>query len=153
MTLARLLAATLLLSSLPALAQDQTQDQTKDANQRIGNQWKAPATSSDPWQLLSSEPAEPGFVVSALDPSRLDQYRYDQLKADGRSAKSPFDISVSARKPRQDSDITCLKIRSYVVARDDRNSDSTHMVSYSTCQPAERYGLKTTDLRIQTGGR
>ena len=39
------------------------------------------------------------------------------------------------------------KIRSYVVARDSKDSDSTHPVSYSTCQPAKRYGLKTTDIQ------
>lgn len=37
----------------------------------------------------------------------------------------------------------CLKIRSYLMARDRKNSDSTHLVGYSTCQPASRYRLKT----------
>ena len=42
---------------------------------------------------------------------------------------------------------TCLKIRSYVVARDSKDSDSTHPVRYSTCQPSTRYRLKTTEMR------
>lgn len=43
-------------------------------------------------------------------------------------------------------DFVCLKIRSYVVARDSKDSDSVHPVKYSTCQPASRYQLKTTEL-------
>src|SRR5579864_3552254 len=45
------------------------------------------------------------------------------------------------------NDFVCLKIRSYVVARDSKDSDSVHPVKYSTCQPASRYQLKTTELK------
>jgi hypothetical protein len=41
-------------------------------------------------------------------------------------------------------DNTCLKIRSYQVARDSKDSDSTHLVGYSTCLPASLYQLRTT---------
>ena len=44
-------------------------------------------------------------------------------------------------------EVTCLKIRSYVVARDSKNSESTHLVHYSTCQPASRYRVKTIQLQ------
>jgi hypothetical protein len=47
------------------------------------------------------------------------------------------------------SDNTCYAIRSYVVARDDKDSDSTHLVHYSTCQPASRYRLRTTQIEVQ----
>jgi hypothetical protein len=40
---------------------------------------------------------------------------------------------------------TCYYIRSYLMARDSKDSDSTHLVGTSTCQPALQYGLKTTD--------
>jgi hypothetical protein len=43
------------------------------------------------------------------------------------------------------ADATCFTIRSYVVARDSKNSDSTHPVGYSTCHPARRYGLKKVE--------
>jgi hypothetical protein len=36
----------------------------------------------------------------------------------------------------------CYAIRSYVVARDSKDSDSVHPVSSTTCVPAKRYGLK-----------
>jgi hypothetical protein len=42
----------------------------------------------------------------------------------------------------------CLKMRSYVVARDSKDSDSVHLVKYSTCQPASRYQVKTADIDI-----
>jgi hypothetical protein len=42
---------------------------------------------------------------------------------------------------------TCYSIRSYLMARDSKDSDSTHLVSTSTCQPAQHYALKTTDLK------
>lgn len=43
-------------------------------------------------------------------------------------------------------DSTCYTMRSYVVARDNRQSDSTHFVRYSTCQPASKYRLKTAEI-------
>lgn len=42
------------------------------------------------------------------------------------------------------ADSVCLKIRSYVMKRDGKNSDSTHLVGYSTCQPAKKFQLRTT---------
>lgn len=36
----------------------------------------------------------------------------------------------------------CYKIRRYLVERDDRDSDSTHMIGYSKCQRASKYSLK-----------
>ena len=43
------------------------------------------------------------------------------------------------------SDSYCLKIRSYVVARDSENSDAVHPVGYTTCVPANRFRLRTTE--------
>jgi hypothetical protein len=45
------------------------------------------------------------------------------------------------RKPPDD--IFCLKMRSYKVARDQPDSDATHLVGYSTCQPAARFRTYT----------
>ena len=51
-------------------------------------------------------------------------------------------ILVSQRAIGGDS--YCLKIRSYVVARDSKNSDSVHPAGYTTCVPANRFRLRTT---------
>ena len=45
------------------------------------------------------------------------------------------------------NDFTCLSIRSYVVKRDSKNSDSVHPAGYSTCVPTKRFSLKTADAR------
>jgi hypothetical protein len=39
----------------------------------------------------------------------------------------------------------CYSIRSYLMARDSKDSDSTHLVRVSNCLPARQYSLKTTD--------
>jgi hypothetical protein len=39
----------------------------------------------------------------------------------------------------------CFKIRSYLMQRESPDSDSTHLVGYSTCHPASRVQLKTTE--------
>jgi hypothetical protein len=36
------------------------------------------------------------------------------------------------------------------MARDDKNSDSTHLAGYSTCQQASRYRMKKADMRSVT---
>jgi|HubBroStandDraft_4_1064222.scaffolds.fasta_scaffold80789_2 hypothetical protein len=36
-------------------------------------------------------------------------------------------------------DTFCLTMRTYKVARDNQDSDATHAVGYSTCQPAARF--------------
>jgi len=47
----------------------------------------------------------------------------------------------------------CYFIRSYVVARDDAHSDSTHLVRSSTCQPAGRFHVHTADLTVVPAAR
>jgi hypothetical protein len=43
-----------------------------------------------------------------------------------------------------DHDNVCYTMRSYIVAREDRDSDSTKLVGYSTCQPSSQYELRIT---------
>lgn len=42
-----------------------------------------------------------------------------------------------------DRDASCFTMRSYLVAREGRDSDSTHLVGYTTCEPASRVEFKT----------
>jgi hypothetical protein len=65
----------------------------------------------------------------------------------GQPGSTDFPLNVSHEYP------ACYAIRSYVVARDSKNSDSTHPVSYSTCQPAARYQLRTTEIRSGSAER
>ena len=114
---AQLLTATLFLSAAMAVAQGQIPN-SPDAKQTA----KPPAgqnASTDHEQ--SSLANDPRFLRDLLTHSRT-------FTLDGQLT----------------SDTVCYKIRSYVVARDSKHSDSVHPVGYSTCQPASRYRLRTT---------
>ena len=56
---------------------------------------------------------------------------------------APVDILNAPSRRELAMDSSCYAMRTYVVARDDKQSDSTHFVRYSTCQPASRYRLKS----------
>ena len=43
-----------------------------------------------------------------------------------------------------DRDNVCYTMRSYIVSRENRESDSTKLVGYSTCQPSSKYELRIT---------
>jgi hypothetical protein len=48
-----------------------------------------------------------------------------------------------------DQDELCYSLRTYIVARDDKKSDSTHVVRQVKCTPATKFGVKSADIRIQ----
>lgn len=122
---AHLLTATLLVASLPALAQDKTatspdSKQTTDL-QKIGQ------SAKEPWNLFANENR----------PILLDS-RIGHLVDSDRQLID---------------DTLCFTMRSYVVARDSKDSDSVHPTGYSTCLPASRYRLRTTEIRTLTPDR
>ena len=80
----------------------------------------SPEAAPDVGEAARPAPAEPWRIMP-----KTDLYETDKSKV---------------------ADTTCYAIRSYVVARDDKDSDSTHFVRYSTCQPASRYRLKTAQV-------
>jgi hypothetical protein len=57
------------------------------------------------------------------------------------------------RESLQDSqladDFTCLKLRTYIVARDDKTSDATHPVRKVNCTPARKFSVKSADIRTE----
>jgi hypothetical protein len=101
------------------------------------------ATASEPWKIF---PDPPHSVVSR-------QTRFDQTPTDVDQAKLDRLARQLAERAAQQEGPTCYSIRSYVVARDSKDSDSTHPAGYSTCQPAARYGLKATEIRSATADR
>lgn len=62
----------------------------------------------------------------------------------------PLQFAAASKKLLEDA--TCYVISSYLVARDEKNSDSTHLVGHSTCQPANRYGLKSAEMQAGAAG-
>ncbi len=51
------------------------------------------------------------------------------------------------------ADTVCYTMRSYVVARDSKHSDAVHPAGYSTCQPASKYRLRTTQMTPGSANR
>jgi hypothetical protein len=162
MTLARLLTAALVMCSLSAFGQNQyIQDSRPShtlctvvsntgcisqssilAERFLGS--RHAATPAEPWRIF---PDSQHSLVS--EQTRLDQIPADQLKLEFRVRQ----LLQSQLDRLREEGPTCYAIRSYVVARDSKDSDSTHPAGYSTCQPATRYGLKTTEIRSATTDR
>ncbi len=84
----------------------------------------APQKSSDPVQSTNSG------TLNIHVSSRLEQF--------GLPQGSAFDSEGQLQ-----TDTLCYSMRSYKVARDSSQSDSTHTVGYSTCQPATRFRTHT----------
>ena len=84
----------------------------------------------------------------------MDDYKAYQFKSDDRVdvlwANVDPSIFENSLKAQREADTGCFTIRSYVVARDSKDSDSTHLVSYSTCVPSDRYHVKTTEIRSES---
>jgi hypothetical protein len=150
MTLIRLLSAALLLCS--ALAFSQTKTDFMAVSDRAATTHKvATVASSEPWKIIPDQPMQATSGGNAQDRLQVDRYKVSQSKSNARTLllgpEADAGMILSDLGGELDADIDCLKIRSYVVARDSKDSDSTHLVRYSTCQPASRYRLKTTELR------
>jgi hypothetical protein len=64
-----------------------------------------------------------------------------------------IDPMIVSSDKRPIDDTVCYTIRSYVVARDSKHSDSVHPAGYSTCQPAGKYRLRTTQLTTDPAER
>jgi uncharacterized membrane protein len=60
---------------------------------------------------------------------------------------------LSSADGQGSGDETCYAIRSYLVQRDSKDSDSTHMAGYSTCRPSIRYHVKTIQAPASPAAR
>ena len=149
MTLTRLLAAALVASSALAFAQTKT-DSLAVSDQAAASKF-ATTASSEPWKFIPNQLADANSGKDPLNRLQIDQYKVFRSDTNTRtllvSPEADAGMILSGLSGDVDGVTTCLKIRSYVVARDSKDSDSTHPVSYSTCQPAKRYSLRTTEMR------
>jgi hypothetical protein len=161
MTLARLLASTVVLYSLTAFSQNQVKLDLLITPGKI--------VSNRPVDFGSGQISRYQLPVDRLE---VDSIRYftgkggpfSNLHSCGQLSDAdatchmvrayfmsllPNGQTASIGYPsnESDADATCFTIRTYVVARDSKDSDSTHPAGYSTCQPSAQYQLKTTVLR------
>jgi hypothetical protein len=151
MTLTRLCAASLVVCSTLAFAQ------TKTGSVAVSDQASAsqPATaaSSQPWKFIPNQLADASVGKDPLNHLQIDKYKVSRSNTNKRTlllgpeADPGMLLSGLDGVDGLDGVTICLKIRSYVVARDSTDSDSTHPVSYSTCQPSTRYRVRTTEIR------
>lgn len=146
MTLTHLLAAALVICSLPAIAQDAPSSPERVPSQpdKVSPAGGAP---SEPWRIIPDQVADGGPGKDSASHIRIDQFHLEQsqteLRARAELARAEFMGTL-------DADTTCYAIRSYVVARDSKDSDSTHAAGYSTCLPSERYQVRSAEMRVQT---
>ena len=130
-----LLLATVALCCLPALAQDSPLISENPGSKALqASEFRtAPAAKPDePWRIIPKSDKDRTFLITP------------EMDHQG--------IVVSPDSPLA-SDFTCLSIRSYVVKRDSKNSDSVHPAGYSTCVPAKRFRLKTADASETVSSR
>lgn len=175
MTLTRLLAGALVVCCLPAFAQDQQSQSSLPStllcemrsstgcisqSSVMMESFLGPrhaATPEEPWRFISNQSANATADRNPLDRLKIDKYKVFRSKSDARTLLLRPDIDagmfLSVIDGQLGAETTCYKIRSYVVARDSKHSDSTHPVSYSTCQPAARYQLRTTEIRSGSADR
>lgn len=134
MSLARLLAVAALgsLFCVPVIAQSKT-----DAERLLAKAEINAITAPD-----ARQQAMPAF------PNNLDRYEGQPFKIDNSGTIVPTHPAVFMPMPPLETQMAdagaCYSIRSYVVARDSKGSDATHLVGYSTCRPANRYRVWKT---------
>jgi hypothetical protein len=131
MTSVRLLTAAVLICTASAFAQEQSSSATHP-NHTAEPEKPAQTAATEPWKLVLNRPTY----------SRESSLQWLQL--------DPMAVRADAQPG---DDTLCYKIRSYVVARDSKDSESVHPVGYSTCQPASRYRLKKTQIQTVSSAR
>ncbi|HEX6823470.1 MAG TPA: hypothetical protein VF123_15540 [Candidatus Sulfotelmatobacter sp.] len=120
-----LLLATVALCCLPALSQDApliSENAGAKALQAPDFRTVPPAKPDEPWRIIPKSDKDKRILITP--------------DMDGKSVSPDGPLAT---------DFTCLSIRSYVVKRDSKNSDSVHPAGYTTCVPAKRFRLKTAD--------
>lgn len=146
----RLLVIAILICSAGLFAQEAQQKTLAVANQPLLTSGSQSAFSSPRINPLGMESAE----VSHDPLARLESSQPPRLELDqNRNPKILFFPEPSRGfviSPGQLADgTTCYAIRSYVVARDSKHSDSVHPAGYSTCVPAKKVQLKSATGSVQ----
>ncbi len=163
MLIARLLPSVLIVCTTIASAQLQNRKSASaDPSVSYGASNPAGQTEREPWQIIpdpksellftpnpqSQDGSKPGHKLTG---HRLTHEEGFRLFMKDQSFHPPLITLLPGGEYTTDS--TCYSIRSYVVARDDKDTDSTHSVGSSTCQPASRYRVKSAQERAVSPDR
>lgn len=144
-----LLVATLVLCAAGVFAQDQQATNYSAQAVPSASDSAVPA-NTEPWRIIPKQAQEsnlPSLSTNLLNtPTQsVDDDGRAPMILPGPDSKLRIHIPSNGYPITLPSDSVCYYIRSYLVARDSKDSDSTHLVGTSTCQPAARYRVKTTD--------
>jgi hypothetical protein len=154
MTSVRLLTAAVLLCTVSAFAQEQLHSATR-SNRTAEPDKSVRATAPEPWKIVPDQPTDSRAGANSPQQKQIDAYKIDRSRIDPTRRPFRWDAQVDPMlmDGQLGDDTVCYKIRSYVVARDHKDSDSVHPVGYSTCQPASRYRLRKTQIHSAWSGR
>ncbi len=109
----------------------------------VGSYWPISSTPVADWNVV----AQQSFQSDTAE-QQEDKLRAKLAEAVARlDANSDLGIVITPA----DMDGACFTIRSIVVARDRKDSDATHFVRTSTCQPSSRYRLRTAEQTDSSG--
>jgi hypothetical protein len=96
--------------------------------------------ASDSARQGSSRPAENSFSSDQVNSSAVTDHDFLRLPAsDG------VDRDHRRVDSERDGDVTCYTIESYLVKRQNRDSDVVQPAGHSTCQRASRYGVRKVE--------
>ena len=146
----RLLMAISLVCSASAFAQIQN-ERTSPSNRSAAPSPLA-AANSVPWKILPEPLASSRSTADSPAQSLIDHSKDPFLSGNpsGPLLNGSIDPNMAVRYSVAGGDSYCLNIRSYVVARDSKNTDSVHLVGSTTCVPASRFRLRTADIHLRS---
>jgi len=154
MASARLLLAVLLFCSLSAFTQAQQAESSPSPGNipRMPKVETAQAISSEPSRIASKLQSSPELNPEWLqDPRANHKIRYEGYEIVQGKGVTRYLLPDSQTGPAEGK--LCYTIRGYMVARDEKDSDSTHPVRSSTCQPADRFHVKSAESRRDSADR
>jgi hypothetical protein len=99
--------------------------------------------------LLLTAPAA-SFAQTSRPPKFDSAFTGDDasiLRLDGSGLLQSGDLRSLPKFDTGDTHVTCLTMRTYVVARENPNSDVTHRVGYYECIPAWKFDMRKTDQK------
>jgi hypothetical protein len=100
------------------------------------------APASDQSQAASGSVAtsvKADSLNSAAEAMPIDKFRPANERPHNFDLRNLGSIHIKEKR-----DSVCYTMRSYIVARENRDSDSTKLVGYSICQPSSKYELRIT---------
>jgi len=127
MSSVRLLVVAFAFCASPLVAQTPTTEKNSDTSLHAKLEMRD-AQTDDPLTLV---------------PPREDRQFSLHPDVPGEAQKS--ESNIAGKDPKGQDDKLCYSMRSYRVKRENKDSDITRPAGYSTCQPAKRFQMRSTE--------